>query len=980
MLMTMADASSDFQAGFPELCKQAREVERNAISSKPSRLSGSLHPGETDAIFPAEFESYTFAYVFSEAQRVERSHSEKAYSSAPFRQEKAAIAPPPPPPPPSDGAYPEIAEELRRFAKTQPQSALAEAAPKKTVQAPDSNPAGAQEMAVPIPPAELGPSPGSSPPKIPFLPFGKGKSKAEAPLEAPSPPAEDIWDTAPYEVQEAEKEAAKEGKPLPFEENEEAKVAPSAEFSGGSDEAKVPESSEISLVQPSRQSKISPRLRAIIEEKLRKEEERRRQEQEENTDIERPPEQKPESAQDEVVFSSRERLLKKLQSQGIKVPTLAEQVASNLKESARQGALREKEAQAQEEEQAQGREEPPAPLPPAKTKPAIPSGKPYLDAAAPSGTAKLAGAQQANPEPKPKMPLPMAGEEGGGVESGDSSLQDEPVSAEEAASTEPAALPEKPIGMPLQRQAAGLKPSITIRPIFQGERESDAPSTGPETNEEKTRQMRLQRIIDELSDDRRASPSPRKAAGAAFAKPKNETPAENWAESQAEEGQADGPEEQADAEDAPAAPVAAKAPKGAKKPPAPISKQKRQAKKPAAQAVLLQKARASPNSKSRIKPEKAAPQSSASARMRKVALQEEMAVPGEEAAEENQPAPARVLPRRAPPAMKKEADEESEEQVRAVQRKESPLSSDREDGVDGEAPRMPMRVLPRRAPAQPQKREESGEGKGAQPANEAGEGAPPARSRVLPPRGLAPRAETLQSTGSKRIFPGGISRASTLQNTYIPPARQKIARKMPVRAEEALSEDEAPEPEEAPDSGQSAEPPTLLAKRALPSRQARKPEAVEEEKEEERIPDAPLPGSPVISAPMKTRDIAGEAKLPEHEDEEELAPPPPPPEDDLPVPVASEYEQAKDDFRAKMKEEGIKESAKAESEDATEQYAKENMTWLYEIYKMGGMSREDFLQKVRDKIAESKGSSPQGGQAEASNPAFASIGKEIVEK
>ncbi len=81
-----------------------------------------------------------------------------------------------------------------------------------------------------------------------------------------------------------------------------------------------------------------------------------------------------------------------------------------------------------------------------------------------------------------------------------------------------------------------------------------------------------------------------------------------------------------------------------------------------------------------------------------------------------------------------------------------------------------------------------------------------------------------------------------------------------------------------------------------------------------------------------------------------------------------------------MKEEGIKESAKAESEDATEQYAKENMTWLYEIYKMGGMSREDFLQKVRDKIAESKGSSPQGGQAEASNPAFASIGKEIVEK
>jgi hypothetical protein len=138
--------------------------------------------------------------------------------------------------------------------------------------------------------------------------------------------------------------------------------------------------------------------------------------------------------------------------------------------------------------------------------------------------------------------------------------------------------------------------------------------------------------------------------------------------------------------------------------------------------------------------------------------------------------------------------------------------------------------------------------------------------------------------------------------------------------------------------------------------------------------------------PSKTRDIAGEASLPEEEEEPLLAPPPPSEqEEDIPTPQPEQYEAAKEEFKGKMalegKKEEIREYAKAETDEMVEAYAKENLTWLYEIYKMGGMSREDFLQKVRDKIAEDRGGSKPADQPPAaSNPAFGSVNKELEKR
>jgi len=119
-------------------------------------------------------------------------------------------------------------------------------------------------------------------------------------------------------------------------------------------------------------------------------------------------------------------------------------------------------------------------------------------------------------------------------------------------------------------------------------------------------------------------------------------------------------------------------------------------------------------------------------------------------------------------------------------------------------------------------------------------------------------------------------------------------------------------------------------------------------------------------------EIAGDAELPA-EQEEDTDIPMPPPDDAEPAPA--EYEGAKEGFKRKTEQAGIREKTKEEVEAALEAYAKENLVWLHEIYAMGGMSKEDFLQKVKDKIAEeTEGQPPPDAPA---NPALSNLGKEI---
>lgn len=123
-----------------------------------------------------------------------------------------------------------------------------------------------------------------------------------------------------------------------------------------------------------------------------------------------------------------------------------------------------------------------------------------------------------------------------------------------------------------------------------------------------------------------------------------------------------------------------------------------------------------------------------------------------------------------------------------------------------------------------------------------------------------------------------------------------------------------------------------------------------------------------------SRDIAGQAELPlEKEDDVDI--PMPPPEDAETAPA--DYEDAKDDFKRKMQQEDIRAKTKDGADVLLEAYAKENLVWLYEIYTMGGMPREDFIAKVKEKMAESGMIGPQAGPEAPNNPALAALGKEI---
>jgi hypothetical protein len=68
--------------------------------------------------------------------------------------------------------------------------------------------------------------------------------------------------------------------------------------------------------------------------------------------------------------------------------------------------------------------------------------------------------------------------------------------------------------------------------------------------------------------------------------------------------------------------------------------------------------------------------------------------------------------------------------------------------------------------------------------------------------------------------------------------------------------------------------------------------------------------------------------------------------------------------------EGVKESAKALGEEALIAYAKDNLKWLYEIYVMGGLTREDFVAKIKDKMNEISEQAQDSPAAAPANPAL----------
>jgi len=218
--------------------------------------------------------------------------------------------------------------------------------------------------------------------------------------------------------------------------------------------------------------------------------------------------------------------------------------------------------------------------------------------------------------------------------------------------------------------------------------------------------------------------------------------------------------------------------------------------------------------------------------------------------------------------------------------------------------------------------------------------------------------------------------------TYVPPARERKQIALPSeeegqRAEEAAGQEaqEEPEEEQAEISPRVAplKPRKIASDEAPPEDSEKTPEQIQQEQKMAKMAEqlAKLEAG-------KTKEVAGTAALPSEEEDIPL------PDEGEGVPKPEEYEQAKESLRKALEHEETARKVKQEDEALIEQYAKDHLVWLYEIYKMGGMGREDFLQKASEKYSEaqSAGAAPAAGDGKGApaNPALAALGKEIEKK
>ena len=261
-----------------------------------------------------------------------------------------------------------------------------------------------------------------------------------------------------------------------------------------------------------------------------------------------------------------------------------------------------------------------------------------------------------------------------------------------------------------------------------------------------------------------------------------------------------------------------------------------------------------------------------------------------------------------------------------------------------------------------------------------------------------------------RILPGGIvvERGTPLR-TYVPPARkpaipEEEAEAKPSQKKKPLQKaEEVPQgdTEEEEDEGQPMENeeeaniPEQETQEAPPEEEG----AAEQEEEKPEAPVSRMKVTKLASAERVTeqktpeqlaqdtrmarmaeqlarielqrpKEVAGKAQLPAKE--EEIPKPP------APKAKAVDYEKAKEDFKSKMEEEEFAKITRQKEEEGLEQYAKENIVWLYEIFKMGGISREEFLAKVREKMEAEKPAAE--GKEVPANPAFSNLDRAMEKK
>jgi hypothetical protein len=380
-------------------------------------------------------------------------------------------------------------------------------------------------------------------------------------------------------------------------------------------------------------------------------------------------------------------------------------------------------------------------------------------------------------------------------------------------------------------------------------------------------------------------------------------------------------------------------------------------------------------------------------------------------AEERAPAPVqRKLAPRVPVRDEEETEEAPEEAPATAPRRlapRTPVHEEDQTPVQRKfAPRIPVREeeaeteeapAEERAPAPVQRklsprlpvREEEAESEEA-PASAKLKPRFPVREEEA--GGAAPEETETRAPASqlrRRVLPGMSRTAPSLQQTYVPPARERKQFPIPQQQGEPEEERQGEPVGEGAQGGEEAAPaeegaevspriaalrPRKLVSDEAPEAAGKTPEQLAQERKM-----AEMAKQLARLEAGREKEVAGTAEMPA---EEEDMPPPPEPEA---APKPEEYEQAKESLRKTLEHDETARKVKQEDEALVEQYAKDHLVWLYEIYKMGGMGRADFLQKASEKYSEAQsgGSKPaaaEGASDAPPNPALANLSKVIEKK
>lgn len=242
----------------------------------------------------------------------------------------------------------------------------------------------------------------------------------------------------------------------------------------------------------------------------------------------------------------------------------------------------------------------------------------------------------------------------------------------------------------------------------------------------------------------------------------------------------------------------------------------------------------------------------------------------------------------------------------------------------------------------------------------------PLTSNKIPPNVPLKSAKKVPRT------PNAIDDLESAANEFTSPTKQKS----PVKKEKRISNTSAPQTISPTKKTKIDGASSSLAKRlGINTSTPQKPpipspkSVVKQIEEEEQDISDSVDIKPVVKSEEKLIDNSQEKSTDEHESESSQ-----------PGMANSKISNAANDLLTPKKEVDVQKqnAANMMADELLFAYAKENHKWLYEIYKMGGLSIEEFRARIKEKMSEQKGDSqkkitPDAADGDDDNKAFSNL-------